>query len=128
MADISEDMECLCHLMKTVGSQIDVAKARVRRQLCIVLNITVVCHFGIRDFKQTLRRRQYWLTMNNKILQQRTFIILRPWRILHAVLVQSTTLLMALSRFHDDVSVWFNHNPSTMTFQKNFLGREENNI
>ena len=59
MADISEDMECLCHLMKTVGSQIDVAKARVRRQLCIVLNITVVCHFGIRDFKQTLRRRQY---------------------------------------------------------------------
>ena len=28
-----------------------------------------------------------------------------PWRILHAVLVQSTTLLTALSRFHDDVSV-----------------------
>ena len=30
-----------------------------------------------------------WLTMNNRILhpKQRTFIILRPWRILHAVLV-----------------------------------------
>ena len=60
-----------------------------------------------RDFKQTLRRRQCWLTMNNRILhaQQRTFIILRPWRILHAVLIQSTTLLKALSHFHDDVSV-----------------------
>ena len=29
MADISEDMECLCHLMKTCGSQLDVVKARV---------------------------------------------------------------------------------------------------
>ncbi|CAB4002307.1 eukaryotic translation initiation factor 4 gamma 2-like, partial [Paramuricea clavata] len=28
VADISEDMECLCHLMKTVGSQLDVVKAR----------------------------------------------------------------------------------------------------
>ena len=59
--------------------------------------------FVNRDFKQMLRWRQGWLTMNNRILhqKQRTFIIFRHWRILHAVLVQSTTLLMALFRFHD---------------------------
>ena len=47
--------------------------------------------YNNRDFKQTLQRRQGWLTRNNRILhrKQRTFIILRPWRILHAVLVQS---------------------------------------
>ena len=33
MADISEDMECLCHLMKTVGSLLDVVKARVSYDL-----------------------------------------------------------------------------------------------
>ena len=60
MADISEDMECLCHLMKTVGSQIDVAKARVRRQLCIVvLNITVVC---ILVFSVCYSIEQIWIT------------------------------------------------------------------
>ena len=57
--------------------------------------------------KQTLRQRQGWLTTNNRILhaQQRTFLILWPWRILHAVVVQSTTLLMALFTFSDDVNV-----------------------
>ena len=47
----------------------------------VINSFSVPAWSVFRDFKQMLRRRQGWLTMNNRILhpQQRTFIILRPW-------------------------------------------------
>ena len=37
MADVSESMECLCYLMKTVGPRLDIPKAKVCKQVYQIL-------------------------------------------------------------------------------------------
>ena len=36
MEDISQSIECLCHIMTTVGSKLDIDKAKVRLILLVV--------------------------------------------------------------------------------------------
>ena len=35
VAEMSESMECLCHLMKTVGPRLDIPKAKVSKDLLL---------------------------------------------------------------------------------------------
>lgn len=67
VADISEDMECLCHLMKTVGSQLDVVKARVSTCLVFAKPLEWIL-FVVQEYSEILFRVQLIIICKSSLL------------------------------------------------------------
>ena len=43
VANMVEDLECLCHMMKTVGRRLDHDKAKVSHCVCVCVTTTCAC-------------------------------------------------------------------------------------
>ena len=53
MANMVEDLECLCHMMKTVGRRLDHDKAKVSHCVCVCVTTTCACAKSVLSVDRT---------------------------------------------------------------------------